>query len=123
MTISKQKRRRSPRHSTCPAFLSECRHGFARIELQRAACVRAFLGDPLLVILEDPTYAAHANLLKPLVDAIRVNPQSRGGGHVVLTRRGNLARPIHSRDPSLPHGRQRADGGREPLMAEQLDPA
>lgn len=42
-----------------------------RVDLQRAACVRAFLGNPLLVILEDPTYAAHADLLKPLVDAIR----------------------------------------------------
>ena len=44
---------------------------FTRIELQRAACVRAFLGDPLLVILEDPTYAAHADLLAPLMGAIR----------------------------------------------------
>lgn len=43
-----------------------------RIDLQRAACVRAFLGDPLLIILEDPTYGAHAELLKPLVEAIRV---------------------------------------------------
>jgi phospholipid/cholesterol/gamma-HCH transport system ATP-binding protein len=44
---------------------------FARTELQRAACVRAFLGDPLLVILEDPTYAAHADILAPLMGAIR----------------------------------------------------
>jgi len=38
----------------------------SRIDLQRAACIRAFLGDPLLVILEDPTYGAGTDLLKPL---------------------------------------------------------
>lgn len=55
--------------------------GFTPMDLQRAACVRAFLGDPLLVILEDPTYAAHTNLLKPLVDAIRV---ARNRGAAVI---------------------------------------
>ncbi|NCF26787.1 MAG: hypothetical protein GWP69_05370 [Gammaproteobacteria bacterium] len=54
---------------------------FARIDLQRAACVRAFLGDPVLVILEDPTYAAHTELLKPLVDVIRT---TRNRGAAVL---------------------------------------
>lgn len=43
--------------------------------------MRAFLGEPLLVILEDPTYAAHTNLLKPLVDAIRV---ARNRGAAVI---------------------------------------
>lgn len=54
---------------------------FARVDLQRAACVRAFLGDPLLVILEDPTYATHTDLLKPLVDVIRT---ARNRGTAVL---------------------------------------
>lgn len=45
--------------------------GIDRIDLQRAACVRAFLGSPVLIILEDPTYAAHEVMLKPLVDVIR----------------------------------------------------
>ena len=52
-----------------------------RIDLQRAACIRAFLGDPMLVILEDPTYGAGASLLRPLVDAIRV---ARNRGAAVL---------------------------------------
>lgn len=52
-----------------------------RIDLQRAACVRAFLGDPLLIFLEDPTYAVHQVLLKPLVDAIR---DARDRGAAVL---------------------------------------
>jgi len=54
---------------------------FARGELQRAACIRAFLGDPMLLILEDPTYGAGMSLLKPLVDAIRV---ARNRGAAVL---------------------------------------
>jgi len=53
----------------------------ARIDLQRAACIRAFLGDPMLVILEDPTYGAGTDLLKPLVDTIRV---ARNRGAAVL---------------------------------------
>lgn len=55
--------------------------GIRRIDLQRAACVRAFLGEPLLVILEDPTYAAHGLLRKPLVDVIRA---ARNRGAAVL---------------------------------------
>ena len=52
---------------------------FTRPDLQRAACIRAFLGNPMLVILEDPTDGAHASLLKPLVDAIRLS-RNRGAG-------------------------------------------
>ena len=52
-----------------------------RIDLQRAACIRAFIGDPMLVILEDPTYGAGASLLRPLVNAIRV---ARNRGAAVL---------------------------------------
>jgi len=44
---------------------------FPRIDLQRAACVRAFLGNPLMVILEEPTNGAHGELLSPLMSAIR----------------------------------------------------
>jgi phospholipid/cholesterol/gamma-HCH transport system ATP-binding protein len=54
---------------------------FTRIDLQRAACVRAFLGEPLLVILEDPTYSARGNLVAPLVGAIRA---ARDRGAAVL---------------------------------------
>lgn len=53
----------------------------ARLDLQRAACIRAFLGDPLLIILEDPTYASHADLLRPLMMAIRT---ARHRGAAVL---------------------------------------
>lgn len=54
---------------------------FSRVERQRAACVRAFLGDPVLVILEDPTYGAHADILSPLMGAIRT-ARNRGAAVV-----------------------------------------
>jgi phospholipid/cholesterol/gamma-HCH transport system ATP-binding protein len=58
--------------------------GVARIDLQRAACARAFLGEPVMVILEDPTYAVHEILVKPLMDAIR-NARDRGAAVLWFT--------------------------------------
>ena len=43
----------------------------SRLDLQRAACVRAFLAEPPLLILEDPTYGAPEDLLPPLMSVIR----------------------------------------------------
>jgi phospholipid/cholesterol/gamma-HCH transport system ATP-binding protein len=54
---------------------------FPRIERQRAACVRAFLGNPLMVILEDPTYVARSELISPLMGAIRA-ARNRGAAVV-----------------------------------------
>lgn len=54
---------------------------FPRIELQRAACVRAFLGNPLMVVLEDPTYATRSELISPLMGAIRT-ARNRGAAVV-----------------------------------------
>lgn len=54
---------------------------FAPVDLQRAACVRAFLGDPMMVLLEDPTYASHRTLLSPLMGAIRA---ARNRGAAVI---------------------------------------
>jgi phospholipid/cholesterol/gamma-HCH transport system ATP-binding protein len=82
-------------------------HRFTRMDLQRAACVRAFLGDPLLVILEDPTYAAGGNLLKPLMDAIRA---VRNRGAAVLW--FSLASEIW-RDRSIPATRRYRMAGDE----------
>jgi len=44
-------------------------HGPA--DLQRAACVRAFLGNPLLIVLEEPVRHVGGELLAPLVNVIR----------------------------------------------------
>ena len=40
-------------------------------DLQRAACVRAFLGRPKLIILEHPTQDVFPAIIEPLVNAIR----------------------------------------------------
>ncbi len=79
----------------------------SRIDLQRAACIRAFLGDPLLVILEDPTYGAGTDLLKPLVDTIRV---ARNRGAAVLW--FSLSAEIW-RDRSIPVSRRYRMAGDE----------
>ena len=85
--------------------------GFTPMDLQRAACVRAFLGDPLLVILEDPTYAAHARLLKPLVDAIRV-ARNRGAAVVWFSPAAEIWR-----DRSIPVTRRYRVAGNELMEA------
>ncbi len=44
---------------------------YSRADLQRAACVRAFMGDPLLLLLEDPTVGGYQGMLPALVNIIR----------------------------------------------------
>ncbi|HXZ00730.1 MAG TPA: ABC transporter ATP-binding protein [Stellaceae bacterium] len=50
-------------------------------DLVRAACVRAFLGDPLLVVLESPASGRLSDLEAPLLDAVAA---ARGRGAAVL---------------------------------------
>lgn len=40
-------------------------------DLQRAACVRAFLGRPKLILLQNPTWVLGAAVLEPLINAVR----------------------------------------------------
>jgi len=42
-----------------------------RADLQRAACVRAFLGQPSLILLEEPTYGVYPEMVPALINAIR----------------------------------------------------
>lgn len=81
--------------------------GFTRMEQQRAACVRAFLGNPLLVILEDPTYGAHAEMLRALVGAIRT-ARNRGAAVVWFSPSLDIWR-----DRSIPVSRRYRMAGRE----------
>lgn len=46
-------------------------NSFNRGDLQRAACVRAFMGPPSLLLLEDPTAGSFQGLLPALINAIR----------------------------------------------------
>ena len=55
-----------------------------RVDHQRAACIRAFLGQPSLILLEEPTFGAYPDILPPLINAIR-NACDRGAAVIWLT--------------------------------------
>lgn len=54
-------------------------------DLARAACVRAFLGDPMLVVLESPVQGRFQTLVPPLLGALAA-ARDRGAAAVWLTR-------------------------------------
>jgi len=54
-------------------------------DLERAACVKAFVGRPELAILEHPMEFADSGLLHPLIDAIQ-RVRRRGGAVLWFTR-------------------------------------
>jgi phospholipid/cholesterol/gamma-HCH transport system ATP-binding protein len=53
-------------------------------DLQRAACVRAFLGTPDLVLLERPAQGVYPDIMPPLINAVR-SARARGAAVVWLT--------------------------------------
>ncbi|HYB08956.1 MAG TPA: ABC transporter ATP-binding protein [Alphaproteobacteria bacterium] len=65
-------------------------------DLARAACVRAFLGDPALVLLENPTQGQFLDLLLPLFNTL-ATARSQGSAAIWLTRSDRVWR-----DPSVP---------------------
>lgn len=54
-------------------------------DLARAACVRAFLGEPRLLLLESPVQAQFADLVPPVLDAVAA-ARDRGAAAIWLTR-------------------------------------
>lgn len=52
-----------------------------RWDLRKAACIRAFLGHPPLIILEQPVRGVYADLIAPLVNAVQ---SARQRGAAVL---------------------------------------
>ena len=52
-----------------------------RQDLQRAACIRAFLGKPQLIILEEPTAGVYPQIMSPLMASLRA---ARARGAAVL---------------------------------------
>jgi len=52
-----------------------------RPDLRKAACIRAFLGQPTLIILERPERGVYADLIAPLVNAVQ---SARQRGAAVL---------------------------------------
>ena len=63
---------------------------------QRAACIRAFLGQPALILLEEPTFGVYPEILPPLIHAIR-SACDRGSGVIWLTLEDRVWK-----DPLLP---------------------
>jgi len=57
----------------------------AASDLARAACVRALLGDPALVLLESPVQGRFTNLMPPLLNALAA-ARDRGAAAVWFTR-------------------------------------
>ena len=55
-----------------------------RADHQRAVCIRAFLGQPSLILLEEPTFGVYPEILPPLVNAIR-NACDGGAAVIWLT--------------------------------------
>ena len=55
-------------------------------DLQRAACVRAFLGQPLLILLEEPTSGIFLDVISGLMGAVR-EALDRGAAVIWLTRK------------------------------------
>ena len=68
----------------------------AASDLARAACVRAFLGDPALVLLESPIQGRFAGLIPPLLNALAA-ARDRGAAVIWFTRSDLIWR-----EPSLP---------------------
>src|SRR3954447_10889010 len=60
---------------------------FAAADLGRAGLVRAFLGEPLLVLLEDPTRGQLAPIIPAVLNRAAMT-QDRGGAVVWLARNG-----------------------------------
>jgi phospholipid/cholesterol/gamma-HCH transport system ATP-binding protein len=67
-----------------------------RADNQRAACIRAFLGQPSLILLEEPTDGVYPDMLAPLINAIRI-ACDRGCGVIWLTLEDHIWN-----DPMLP---------------------
>ena len=69
---------------------------FTEADLRRAACVRAFLGRPLLILLEEPTSGIYLEIISALMAAIR-EARERGAAVIWLTQK-----KLIWGDPTLP---------------------
>src|SRR3954468_20048835 len=74
-------------------------------DLRRAGLVRAFLGEPLLVLLEDPTRGLLASIVPAVLNYAALT-RDRGGAVVWLTRSG-----LAHVDPSFASQRLQLGGG------------
>ena len=77
-----------------PGLPLEPPRDLAPIDLARAACVRAFLGEPALLLLERPLHDQFEQLITPLLEAL-ASARQRGAAAIWLTR-GDLVWNDHS---------------------------
>ena len=75
-------------------------HRCSAADLERAACIKAFVGSPDLVILEHPLDFGDAGLLSPLIEAIQ-GVRRQGGAVVWFTGKRSV-----SEDPCIPADRR-----------------
>ncbi len=71
-------------HFGLPGLPTRLPDDVMRTDHQRAACIRAFLGQPSLILLEEPTFGVYPELLTPLINAIG-EVCDRGCGVIWLT--------------------------------------
>ena len=77
------------------------------VDLQRAACVRAFLGQPMLIVLEEQRQGCFKEMMPNLIDAIR-QARNRGAAVMWLT-----SDKFIWRDQSIPATRRYRLAGRQ----------
>jgi phospholipid/cholesterol/gamma-HCH transport system ATP-binding protein len=68
-----------------PGLPLEAPDDLSAIDLARAGCVRAFLGDPALPLLESPLQGRFTELMEPLLNAL-ATVRHNGGAAIWLTR-------------------------------------
>lgn len=85
-----------------------------RLDLRKAQCISAFLGQPLLIILEQPARGMQAELMAPLVNAVH---SSRKRGASVIWTTGDLQ--IWSNPGLRPTLRAKMFGSQMHLMEPQ----
>jgi phospholipid/cholesterol/gamma-HCH transport system ATP-binding protein len=64
-------------------------HQCSESDLERAACVRAFLGRPKLLVLEQPIEATESRTFPPLINAVQ-QLRRRGGAIIWFTHKRSL---------------------------------
>ena len=62
---------------------------YTETDLQRAACVRAFMGQPSLILLEEPTSGIFLDIISALMGAVR-DARERGAAVIWLTRKERI---------------------------------
>jgi len=77
------------------------------VDLQRAACVRAFLGQPMLIVLEEQSQGCFKEMMPNLINAIR-QARNRGAAVMWLT-----SDKFIWRDQSIPATRRYRLAGRQ----------